>query len=230
MSHQIHEFSFRLQCVKHYFKDLFEKLSPPQTSTKDVRGVLIEDHCCGTCEHVCVICNGDCLNKPSCMKLPCKKCGFEAKDCQAENILKSWIVFEEIAKIQQKECEDFIVNKIPLKSFPYCKTTNQLLSTYVHDAVKTCSQYFLNKNQIQEDDHLDSQMYARMILRLPAKVLRHSFSDVKFNPHNDEEDLRNPAHQAEGIVLINLLYYFLFTNSIPGPYFLRIALLMKERK
>ena len=58
--------------------------------------------------------------------------------------------------------------------------------------------YLLNKNQITEDDQLDSQMHARMIFRMPAKILRHSFPEVKFNPHFCEEDLRTLAHQVEG--------------------------------
>jgi len=197
---QSQEFSFRLQCVKQRFKNLFEKLAPSRTPARDVKRMLEEDNCCGKCNHMCVICDGDCLNKPSCMKLPCKECCCEAKDCQAEKIIKAWIVFNEIAKLQPKECEDFIVNKIPLKGFSYCKTADQLLSTYMQDAVNTCSIHFANKNVITKDYKLDSQMYARMILRLPPNELQHG----KFIQHEAVEDLRTLAHQDKGTLKYSL--------------------------
>ena len=188
----------RIHCVKYCFEDFFMKLAPPETPVDILKKTLKDDHCCIQCNHECVIHNDGRLNKPTSMKLLCKECGCEAKDCQAEKVIRSWIVFNEISKIQAKEVEDFIVNKVPLKGFPHCKTTNQLLSAYMQDAVKTCSRYLLNKNQITETNQLDSQMHARMIFTMPAKILRHSFPEVKFNTHFCEEDLRTLAHQVEG--------------------------------
>ena len=196
---QIQEINFRLECVKQNFKKIFDKLSPSGTSVKDLK-LLLKENCCATCNHECIICREeDCLNKPSCLKLPCKECGCETKDCKAEIIMKSWIVFEEICKIHPKEVEDFIVNKVPLKGFPYCKTINQLLSTYMQNAVKTCSMYLLNKNQITKEDQLDSEMYTMMILRLPSKILQLSFPDVKFITNDQVEDLKGLAHQVEDL-------------------------------
>jgi len=213
---QSQEFSFRLQCIKQRFENLFENLAPSQTPAKDVKKILETDKCCNKCNHVCVTCNGDCLNKPSCMKLPCKECGCKAKDCQAEKIFKAWIVFNEVAKIQENESEDFIVNKIPLKSFVYCKTANQLLSTCVQDAVKPCYMYLMNKNIITKDDQLDNQMYARMILRLPTNELQHG----KFIQHDmmyDDkvEDLRTLAHQERGTRKYSLSRFTFYTFFEP---------------
>jgi len=176
MMDQESEYAYRINCFRELCKRIFCNKSFTDNITIDdnkeyeiLNKLDVYSNsivCCENCSHSCISCKEEeCLKKPDCSYRPCEDCGL--KECHKV--------------IGKEECIEFVRNKTPFKSFPYCKKFSQIFDCYVENALENFSSYCIKTGSI-DLNHKDNLMYARLVHRLPIDQLQLLFEKIMSKP------------------------------------------------